>query len=195
MSNVEDAELQVAVAERAAEEAHVVYLQSLAEQWRSLASSKVRDLLVEKQPEITESLGDQMTELRRTVQEVIDVGADRVPDLFTARSAPATLVSKKGESVSRPRFDGFEGPTDQLAQPLHDVLTGWGYHPDYIKSGAAKASYSSSGFTESDFPLPSIEVTQTYLEVLGELASARAALAVAKHNAASSTAAALWDSE
>lgn len=198
MVSVDEAKAAVVAARAAAVEAQQVFLQALAEQWRDLASQKFRALALDLQPERSEALGDRLAEVRAAVDRVIDEGADRVPDLFARATDPDLLVSqvqdrKYGMGHISFSFAGYRGPIDLLAQPLHDVLTDSKYSPDLVKSKSPKANYSSEGFTDSDFPLPSVEIQSTYAEKIHGYGKARFALAVAQKEAAAEAAKKLWD--
>lgn len=195
MTSVEAAEAAVEKERQQVVEAHEVYLQSLAEQWRELATQRVRELVVNRQPERRK--GIDLTTFKSEVEQLIDDRADKAPELFRAKSDPEQLVKQartsrwNREGNIRFEYDGYKGPVETLAQPLHDLLKRWGYNPDLIK--ARQAITSSTGFNSSDFPLPSYEVTATYVLAIRRWAQATETLEVAKHDAASERAAAAWD--
>lgn len=198
MTNVDESKVAVEVARAAAVEAQGVFLLSLAEQWRDMATQGFRKLATELQPEITHALGDGFAEARAIVARVINEGADRVPELFAPASDPERLVAQVknrtyGSDPISIKFGGFGGPIEVVAQPLHDALTSLKYNPDLIKDRGHQASYSSSGFTESDFPLPSSTVQSAYTEALNVYAKARFALAAAEKENSADAAQDLWD--
>jgi hypothetical protein len=193
MTTIEEYEARADSAAATAEAAHKVYLQSLAEQWRELATSKVQDLVVRKQPEVTERHGDQIARFKKSLTEIIDIGADRVEELFLDHTKPIQFVSSDGRVLREAESSVLSGPIRTLAKPLHEFLAAWGYNPDLIKANMPRASYSRDAFTDSDFPLPSIEIKRTYREALTDLCNARTALVGARRSAASAAAADLWN--
>lgn len=198
MTNVDELKAAVTMAQAAAVEAQGEFLLSLAEQWRDMATQGFKKLATELQPEITHALGDGFADAKAIVVKVIDEGAHRVPELFAPASDPERLVAKVrnrsyGSDPVSINFGGFGGPIEVVAQPLHDALMNLKYNPDLIKSRGIKASYSSSGFTESDFPLPSSTVQSSYTEALNVYAKARFALAAAEKANNADAAQDLWD--
>lgn len=198
MTNVDESKVAVKAARASAVEAQGVFLLALAEQWRDMATQGFRKLATELQPEITHALGDGFAEARAIVARVINEGADRVPELFAPASDPERLVAQVknrtyGSDPISIKFGGFGGPIEGVAQPLHDALTNLKYNPDLIKDRGHQASYSNSGFTESDFPLPSSTVQSAYTEALNVYAKARFALAAAEKENSADAAQELWN--
>ena len=193
MTTIEEYEADAESASDKAEEAHKVYLQSLAEQWRDLATSKVQDLVVKKQPEVTEGHGDQFGRFKRSLEEIIDIGADRVEEIFFDHTKPIQFVSSDGRVLREADASVLSGPIRTLAKPLHEFLSAWGYNPDLIKANMPRASYIHDAFTDSDFPLPSVEIKRAYRQSLTDLGNARTVLAKARHSASSASAADLWN--
>jgi hypothetical protein len=198
MTNVDELKVAVGLAMASVVEAQGVFLTSLAEQWRDMATEGFRKLATELQPEITQALGDGFAEARAMVARVINEGADRVPELFAPASEPERLVVQvKERTYGRDpisiNFGGFDGPIEVVAQPLHDALTSLKYNPDLIKQRGYRASYSSSGFTESDFPLSSSTVQSAYTKALNIYAKARFALTAAEKQNSADAAQNLWN--
>lgn len=192
MYDTQATERFVAKAEAKATQAHGIFIQSLAEQWRELANSKVRSLVVDKQPIVTEGLGDRLSEFRHELAGVIDSGADRVPDLFSSRTTPTQMLKRNITRALKVELE-YVSPVAELAKPLHNLLQTWGYNPELIKTGSPRASYSYDSFTESDLPLPGWEVRRAYEAALSELALAQDRLAKVRLEAASARVASVWD--
>lgn len=198
MANLDQAKAAVEEARTAAFQAQVVFLETLAEQWQETASEKFRKLALELQPETTQSLGDGFGEAKAAIHKTIRKAADRVPHLFTPASSPELLVTQVqnreyGSGHISIKFGGYRGPIEELTQPLHDALVNFRYNPDLIKSKAGRANYSSSGFTDSDFPLPSVEASSAYTRKIEAYGKARFALAAADRKVAASAAQDLWN--
>lgn len=197
MKTVDVAHADVERARKAAVSAQGAYLSSLVEEWRAMAQEKVRALVVEKQPQVTQAMGTKVSEFRHQLSAVIDDGADQVAELFSKASDPDQLARQVRRTYNSrrvaPSLGGYKGPIELLTQPLHDLLQAHGYSPDLIKSGAAAASYSSFCFTASDFPLPSLGVREAYADAIEPYGHALLDLADAEHAEASSQVAGIWD--